>query len=207
MRLWPPRFDALSILVLLLCSVLRAAFTNNRVPVLQRCGSLKETLSQGHGARSTSQGGARDGARKVKECEGGQYVASVLAQTKGYHGEKVISSFEASRKRLLSPQEEEERDERERLAHPEKRARISAGENFISHKSGFAVFTVSLCKSSTTLRSFAPVHRAARPLVLARSAPSGEALELHGGPGARALEKVQRLKTSGFGLASAFWPR
>lgn len=89
-------------------------------------------------------------------------MASVLAQTKGYHGEKVISSFEASRKRLLSPQEEEEsaRDERERVAHPEKRARIAAGEkNFISHKSRFALITRGLYKSSMTLRSFASVHR------------------------------------------------
>lgn len=104
-------------------------FTNNRVPVLQRCGTLKETLSQGHGARSTTQGGLKDGARKVKECEGGQCAPSILAQTKGYHGEKVISSFEASRKRLLGhDQEETERDDRERVSHPEKRARISAGE-------------------------------------------------------------------------------
>lgn len=109
--------DVVSILLLLLCSVLRAAFTNNRVPVLQRCGSLKETLSQGHGVRSTGQGGPKDGA--------------ILAQTKGYHGEKVISSFEASRKRLLSPQEQEETawNDRERGSHPEKRARISAGES------------------------------------------------------------------------------
>lgn len=134
-----------------LCSVLRAAFTNNRVPVLQRCGSLKETLSQGHGARSTVQGGLKDGARKVKECEGGQCVPSILAQTKAYHGEKVISSFEASRKRLLGPQEQEEtaRDDRDRAAHPEKRARISAGETtFISHKSLFAVVALNLCKCS-----------------------------------------------------------
>lgn len=99
-------------------------FTNNRVPVLQRCGTLKETLSQGHGARSTTQGGLKDGARKVKECEGGQCAPSILAQTKGYHGEKVISSFEASRKRLLGHDQEET----ERVSHPEKRARISAGE-------------------------------------------------------------------------------
>ncbi|XP_056900121.1 BCL-6 corepressor isoform X3 [Takifugu flavidus] len=109
---------------------LRAVFTNNRVPVLQRCGTLKETLSQGHVARSTTQGGLKDGARKVKECEGGQCTPSILAQTKGYHGEKVISGFEASRKRLLGhEQEETERDDRERVSHPEKRARISADEH------------------------------------------------------------------------------
>lgn len=121
--------------------MLRAAFTNNRVPVLQRCGSLKETLSQGHGARSTGQGGPKDGA--------------ILAQTKGYHGEKVISSFEASRKRLLSPEEQEEtaRDDRERVSHPEKRARISAGENnFISHKALFAVITLELSKYSDAMQ-------------------------------------------------------
>lgn len=117
-------------------------FTNNRVPVLQRCGSLKETLSLGHGARSTSQGGLKDGARKVKECDGGQCVPSVLAQT------KVISSFEASRKRLLDPLEQEEsgRDDRERVSHPEKRARISAGEKNVTSP------TVSQCVSFQSLR-------------------------------------------------------
>lgn len=132
-------------------------FTSNRVPVLQRCGALKETLSQGHGARSTTQGGLKDGARKVKECEGGQCAPSILAQAKGYHGEKVISSFEASRKRLLGhEQEETERDDRER--HPEKRARISAGEeNLISHKS-LRVFSLNLYKFSMTLRNSSSVH-------------------------------------------------
>lgn len=158
--LWPFHVYALSILFFFFASpscapVLRAAFTNNRVPVLQRCGSLKETLSQGHGARSTVQGGPKDGARKVKECEGGQCLPSILAQTKAYHGEKVISSFEASRKRLLGPQEQEEtaREDRERLAHPEKRARISAGEtSFNSHKSLFAVVALNpnFCFSSPT---------------------------------------------------------
>lgn len=76
-------------------------------------------------------------------------MPSILAQTKGYHGEKVIASFEASRKRLLSPQEPEEtvRDDKERVSHPEKRARVSAGEkNFISHKSLFAAIALTLDK-------------------------------------------------------------
>lgn len=175
MCLWPFHFH-ISILVLLLCPGLRAVFTNNRVPVLQRCGTLKETLSQGHGARSTTQGGLKDGARKVKECEGGQCAPSILAQTKGYHGEKVISSFEASRKRLLG----HEQEETERASHPEKRARISAGEkNVISHKS-LRVFSLNLYKFSMTLRNFSSVHLptnfTAHPLIKARSASNGEPL-------------------------------
>lgn len=156
-------------------------FTNNRVPVLQRCGTLKETLSQGHGARSTTQGGLKDGARKLKECEGGQCAPSILAQAKGYHGEKVISSFEASRKRLLGhEQEEAEREDRERASQPEKRARISAGEkNVISHKS-LRVFSLNLYKFAMTLRNFSSVHlpanSTAHPLIKARSASNGEPL-------------------------------
>ena len=163
MCLWPFHSCLVSILWLPLCSVLRAAFTNNRVPVLQRCGSLKETLSQGHVARSAGQGGPKDGARKVKECEGGQCLPSILAQTKGYHGEKVISSFEASRKRLLSPLEQEEtaRDDRERVSQPEKRARICAGE---SH---FIFFPLNLFKSLAR-RNFASAHW---PTNFCRSAP------------------------------------
>lgn len=90
-------------------------------------------------------------------------MPSILAQTKAYHGEKVISSFEASRKRLLGPQEEEEaaRDDRDRAAHPEKRARISAGETtFISQKSLFAAVALNLCKCSMARRNFALVQPA-----------------------------------------------
>lgn len=172
----------MSILFLLLCPGLRALFTNNRVPVLQRCGSLKETLSLGHGARSTSQGGLKDGARKVKECEGGQCVPSILVQTKGYHGEKVISSFEASRKRLLDPleQEDTERDDRERVSHPEKRARISAGEKHVISPQSLGVFSLNLCEDSMTLRNVASVHLptnfAAPSPIKHRSASNGEPL-------------------------------
>lgn len=99
-------------------------------------------------------------------------MPSILAQTKAYHGEKVISSFEASRKRLLGPQEQEEtaRDDRDRAAHPEKRARISAGETtFVSQKSVFAAVALNLCECSTARSDFALVQPAeqllaARPL-------------------------------------------
>lgn len=108
-------------------------------------------------------------------------MPSILAQAKGYHGEKVISSFEASRKRLLGQEQEEtERDDRERGSHPEKRARISAGEkNVISHTS-FRVFSLNLYKFAMTLRNFFSVHLptnfTAHPLIKARSASNGEPL-------------------------------
>lgn len=144
-------------------------------------------------------------------------MPSILAQTKAYHGEKVISSFEASRKRLLGPQEQEEtaKDDRDRAAHPEKRARISAGETtIISHKSLFAVVALDLCKCSMARRNFALVQPAEQLLPLthpinARSASSGEALPLRGTPspselGPRALEKVQHLKKKN--KMNGVWP-
>lgn len=111
-------------------------YTNNRVPVLQRCGGQKEPLSPGHGAqdgaRGASQGGLKDGARKVvRECDGGQCGPPILTQTKAYPGDKVGPGFGAPRKRplcLKAEPEEAEREDGERLSHPEKRARISSGE-------------------------------------------------------------------------------
>nr|XP_046259763.1 BCL-6 corepressor isoform X2 [Scatophagus argus] len=113
----------------------RPAYTNNRVPVLQRCGGQKEP-SQGHGARdgarNASHGGLKDGARKaMRECEGGHCVPPILTPAKGYNGEKVSPGFGPTRKRLLCPraeQEDMEREDGERVSHPEKRARISTDE-------------------------------------------------------------------------------
>ncbi|XP_035532221.1 BCL-6 corepressor [Morone saxatilis] len=115
----------------------RPAYTNNRVPVLQRCGGQKEPSSPGHGARDgargASQGGLKDGARKVmRECEGGHCVPPpILTPAKGYPEEKVSPGFGPSRKRQLGSkgeQEDTEREEGERVSHPEKRSRISMDE-------------------------------------------------------------------------------
>lgn len=129
-----------SIRLSLLCSGVRPAYTNNRVPVLQRCGGQKEPLSPGHGARDgargASQGGLKDGARKLmRECDGGHCGPPILTQTKGYPGERFGPGFGPTRKRPFCPkaeQEETEREDGERVSHPEKRARISTGENFLN---------------------------------------------------------------------------
>ncbi|XP_068184853.1 BCL-6 corepressor isoform X2 [Antennarius striatus] len=116
----------------------RPVHTNNRVPVLQRCGGQKEPLSPGPGARDGARGAShaamKDGARKViRECEGGHCVPPILTPAKGYPGEKVIPGFGLSRKRPLGLKVEQEHTEREeggeRASHPEKRARISTDEH------------------------------------------------------------------------------
>lgn len=105
-------------------------------------------------------------------------MPSILAQTKAYHGEKVISSFEASRKRLLSPQEQEEtaRDDRERLSHPEKRARISAGENNFIPLCCDYFESLQVLDDATQLCFSSLADQLAHPLIKARSASNGEPL-------------------------------
>lgn len=59
----------------------------------------------------------------------------VLTPAKGYPEEKVIPGFGPTRKRplgLKTEPEDTERDEGDRVFHPEKRARISTGENFLN---------------------------------------------------------------------------
>lgn len=114
----------------------RPAYTNNRVPVLQRCGNLKEPLSPGHGARDKSRGacqaGLNDVAKKVKrEPEGGHCLPPVLTPAKAYPEEKVGLGFGPNRKRQLclkTEQEDTEWEDVERVSHPEKRAKISTDE-------------------------------------------------------------------------------
>uniref|UniRef100_UPI0037E7D7FD BCL-6 corepressor-like isoform X2 n=1 Tax=Semicossyphus pulcher TaxID=241346 RepID=UPI0037E7D7FD len=113
----------------------RAAFPNNRVPVLQRCGGQNEPLSPGRGARDgargAGQGVLKDGARKgMMECEG-HCVPPTLTPAKGYPEEKLSPGFGSSRKRQLclkSEHDDSEREEEQRLSHPEKRAKISTDE-------------------------------------------------------------------------------
>lgn len=87
------------------------------------------------GARSASQGGLKDGARKIgRESEGGHCLPPTLTVAKGHPEEAANPGFGPTRKRLLCPkveQEDTEQEEGERVSHPEKRARISTGENFL----------------------------------------------------------------------------
>lgn len=71
----------------------------------------------------------------MRECDGGPCGPPILTQTKGYPGERVGPGFGPTRKRPLCPkaeQEETEREDVERVSLPEKRARISTGENFLN---------------------------------------------------------------------------
>ncbi|XP_059198705.1 BCL-6 corepressor isoform X2 [Centropristis striata] len=114
----------------------RPPYSNNRVPVLQRCGSLNEPLSPGHGARQgprgASQGGLNDVARKIKrESEGGHCLPPTLTPAKCFPEERPGSGFGPTRKRQLglkAEQEDSEWEEAERLSHPEKRAKICTDE-------------------------------------------------------------------------------
>ncbi|XP_029981221.1 BCL-6 corepressor-like isoform X2 [Sphaeramia orbicularis] len=106
----------------------------NRVPVLQRCGVLREPLSpvQGtqDGARGTSHGGLKDATRKVaREPEGGHCAPPTLTPAKGYPEDKANAGFGSTRKRPKPEQEDTQRDEGERVSHPEKKPKISTDEH------------------------------------------------------------------------------
>ncbi|XP_047456550.1 BCL-6 corepressor isoform X2 [Mugil cephalus] len=112
----------------------RPAYTNNRVPVLQRCGGQREPLSPGHalqdGARGAGQGGLQDGARKsMRESEEIHCMPPTLTPSKGYPEEKDGSGFGVARKRPLGPKVEPDDFEREDSYHPEKRAKLSIDES------------------------------------------------------------------------------
>lgn len=112
----------------------RPAYTNNRVPVLQRCGGQREPLSHGHeaqdGARGAVQGGLKDGVRKaMKEPEEGHCVPPTLMPSKGFTEERTSPGFGATRKRPLGPKAEEDTEmEGERVIHSEKRAKLCTDE-------------------------------------------------------------------------------
>lgn len=114
----------------------RPPYTNNRVPVLQRCGGLREPLSPAHGAqdgaRGVSQGGLKDVARKaLRESEENYCMPPTLTPSKGYPEEKVSLGFGSTRKRpfcLKTEPEDSVREEEERVSLPEKRAKLSTDE-------------------------------------------------------------------------------
>ncbi|KAM4558559.1 BCL-6 corepressor isoform 2-T2 [Odontesthes bonariensis] len=107
----------------------RPAYTNNRVPVLQRCGGHRELLSPGHGTQDEAhQGGLKDGARK-RESEEGLCVPPTLTLSKGFLEEKACPGFGPARKRpVVLKAEQEDTQEGERVSHPEKRAKLSTDE-------------------------------------------------------------------------------
>ncbi|XP_041663758.1 BCL-6 corepressor isoform X2 [Cheilinus undulatus] len=147
----------------------RSTFSNNRVPVLQRCGGQKEPLSPGHGARDgrrdANPGMLKDGARKgVRECEGGHFLPPTLTPSKGYHEEKVSPGF---RKRTLkSEQDDSEREEEERLSYPEKKAKISTDEHeqtSLEEDDDDEVRKLKVCIELKGLRLSKPATGAASP--------------------------------------------
>ncbi|XP_056145862.1 LOW QUALITY PROTEIN: BCL-6 corepressor [Lampris incognitus] len=111
---------------------IRPVYGNNRVPVLQRCGGHRELLP-----------GRPEG--RLRE----DIVAPpILAPANGHFPEKVGTGLGAIRKcppglRAEEEEKEEEeaaREEEERISHPEKRAKLSAGEKEGSSKSRSDLF-------------------------------------------------------------------
>ncbi|XP_058510844.1 BCL-6 corepressor isoform X1 [Solea solea] len=114
----------------------RPAYTNNRVPVLQRCGGQREPLSPGQGARdgakSVCHSGLQDGTKRLmRESEGGHCLPPTLSPVKGFTEEKDSHGFGPTRKRPLFTQAEQEnmeREERDRGFLLEKRPKICTDE-------------------------------------------------------------------------------
>lgn len=68
----------------------------------------------------------------MRESEGDYCVPPTLKPAKGYTEENASPGFGPTRKRQLCPkaeQDDTDREEVDRLSHPEKRAKLS-GENF-----------------------------------------------------------------------------
>ncbi|XP_060909237.1 BCL-6 corepressor isoform X1 [Labrus mixtus] len=151
----------------------RPAFPNNRVPVLQRCVAQKEPLSPVRGDRDGGRNGGqvvhRDGARNgMRECEGGGHcLPPTLTPAKGYHEEKFNPGFGPNRKRpLKTEQDDAERDEEERLFHPEKRAKIYADEReqtCLDDEDDDEVRKLKVCIELKGLRLSKPAAGAASP--------------------------------------------
>lgn len=70
----------------------------------------------------------------MREPEESHCMPPTLTPSKGYAEEKDGSGFGVTRKRPLGPKVEPEDYEREEY-HPEKRAKLSIGENFPKHAS------------------------------------------------------------------------
>ncbi|XP_061143579.1 BCL-6 corepressor isoform X1 [Syngnathus typhle] len=90
------------------------AYPNNRVPVLQRCGTQRESASLSDSAR-----------RLGLESEGGHPALAARESTE----EALGHDFGAGGKRVLKVEQDSEQEEEERMFHPQKRARMSADEH------------------------------------------------------------------------------
>lgn len=101
-------------------SGVRPLYTNNRVPVLQRCP--KEPPSPSRFKEATRRGPDR-------ECEGAAAPGGGHCLTpRAVPGEKERPGGRKRPPTSASEQQEEEEEERDRASHAEKRARIAAGE-------------------------------------------------------------------------------
>ncbi|XP_028291081.1 BCL-6 corepressor isoform X2 [Gouania willdenowi] len=96
----------------------RQPYSNNRVPVLQRCGGQREPLSPG-------QARLKDGVRKVIRDSEGHCLPPTLTPSKGYAEEQVCPGFGILRKRFL---EDSEGEDLQRESLPEKRAKPALDE-------------------------------------------------------------------------------
>lgn len=118
----------------------------NRVPVLQKYGGEREPLSPiqvNHDAnRSTSHCGVKDANRKLTKDSEEHSVPPILTSA-NVHPEE---SFAPARKRPKT--EPGDRDEVERVCHPEKKAKISTGMNFLDAPHHLHAILVFLCSSA-----------------------------------------------------------
>ncbi|KAF7215502.1 BCL-6 corepressor isoform X1 [Nothobranchius furzeri] len=146
----------------------RPAYTNNRVPVLQRCGGQREPLSPAHEAQ--------DGARKaMRESEEGLCMPPTLTLSKGFLEEKVSPGFGPTRKRpLIVKAEQEESQDGDRQSHPEKRAKLSAGEHEQASPSEDDDEEVRKLKVCIELKGL----RLSKPAVGAATSPDGSQVKL-----------------------------
>ncbi|XP_051815114.1 BCL-6 corepressor isoform X3 [Acanthochromis polyacanthus] len=149
----------------------RPPYTNNRVPVLQRCGGQREPLSPAHGAqdgaRGASQGGQKDGARKaLRESDENHCMPPTLTLSKGYPEEMLGPGFGPTRKRplcLKTEQEDSEREGGDRVSLPEKRSKLSADEASHDEDEDDEVRKLKVCIELKGLRLSKPAAGATSP--------------------------------------------
>ncbi|XP_028992297.1 LOW QUALITY PROTEIN: BCL-6 corepressor [Betta splendens] len=168
----------------------RPAYTNNRVPVLQRCVVHPEHLSPGpglrDGVRCGSQAALKDGPRRGGREEGAHGVPPTLTPAKGYLEEKGGCGFGPTRKRPLG----QEDADREELLHPEKRAKISTDEREQASPSEDEDDEVRKLKVCIELKGL----RLSKPTAGAASPEGAQIKQERGWPQARLLTAAQGLQ-------------
>uniref|UniRef100_A0A672HGH4 BCL6 corepressor n=1 Tax=Salarias fasciatus TaxID=181472 RepID=A0A672HGH4_SALFA len=148
----------------------RPPYTNNRVPVLQRCGGHRQPLSPGHGAqdgaRGAGQGGLKDGARKATRESEGHCLPPTLTPSKGYSEERGSPGFGPARKRPLGSragEEDAEKEDGEWASQPEKRAKLSTDGQTSGDDDDEEVRKLKVCIELKGLRLSKPAAGAASP--------------------------------------------